>query len=80
MAGPFEFETHSGNITLNLSRGVSARFEIETFSGDIENDFGQEPERTSEYGPGMELSFETGGGKARVEASSFSGAVEIRKK
>ncbi len=78
--GPFEFETHSGNIILNLPRGVSARFEIETFSGDIENDFGQEPKRTSKYGPGMELSFETGSGKARVEASTFSGAVEIRKK
>lgn len=77
--GPFEFETHSGNIILNLSRGISARFEIETFSGDIENDFGQRPERTSQYGPGMELSFETGGGKARVKASTFSGAVEIRK-
>jgi DUF4097 and DUF4098 domain-containing protein YvlB len=78
--GPFEFEAHSGNIILNLSGGISARFEIETFSGDIENDFGQKAERTSEYGPGMELSFETGGGKARVDVSSFSGAVKIRKK
>ena len=77
--GPFEFASHSGTIVLTLSRGVSARFDVDTFSGDIENDFGAEAERTSKYGPGMELSFTAGDGESRVEVSSFSGSVEIRK-
>ena len=77
--GPFEFASHSGSIVLSLSRSVSARFEIDTFSGDIENDFGPDAERTSKYGPGKELSFTAGDGESRVEATTFSGKIEIRK-
>lgn len=76
--GPFEFSSHSGSIVLSLSRKTSARFEIDTFSGRIENDFGPKAERTSKYGPGMELSFTAGDGDSRVEISSFSGNIEIR--
>ena len=52
-------------------------FEVETFSGRIKNAFGPEAERTSEYAPGQELRFTTGGGDASVEVESFSGTVEI---
>jgi hypothetical protein len=78
--GPYEFSSHSGSVVLNLPRNISARFEIETFSGDIDNDFGPKAERTSQYAPGKELSFRTGDGETRIEASSFSGSVEIREK
>ena len=76
----FDFEAHSGDVTLHVSAGISAEFEISTFSGDIDNAFGQKPRRTSEYVPGRELSFTIGNGSARISISSFSGDVYVMKK
>jgi len=73
-------DLHSGNLTMIVPGSVSADFEIETFSGDIDNDFGQKAHKTSEYSPGKELEFSVGSGSARVRISTFSGDVEILKK
>jgi DUF4097 and DUF4098 domain-containing protein YvlB len=78
--GRYEFEAHSGDVTLTLPAKVSADFEVSTFSGDIDNDFGPRPRRSSEYGPGKELYFTTGDGKCRVSINTFSGDVRLRKK
>ena len=78
--GSFSFELHSGDLTLTVPGGVSGDFEIETFSGEIDNAFGQKSRKTSKYAPGRELEFTTGGGDARVRISTFSGDVVIRKK
>ena len=75
-----ELESHSGGIDLALPADISARFDVSTFSGRIENEFGPQAERSSKYGPGWELEFTTGDGKARVYIESFSANVEIRKK
>jgi len=75
-----EAKTVSGEVKLILPAHVGADFEVTTFSGDITNDFGQPARRTSDYGPGKELSFSVGGGGARVEAKSFSGSVYLRKR
>jgi DUF4097 and DUF4098 domain-containing protein YvlB len=75
-----EAKTVSGEVELSLPANVGADFEVKTFSGDITNEFGQPARRTSEYGPGKELSFSVGGGGARVEAKSFSGSVYLRKR
>jgi DUF4097 and DUF4098 domain-containing protein YvlB len=71
---------HSGDITLVLTGRVDARFDIETFSGNINDTFGHEAKRTSKYAPGRELSFVEGEGKARVEIEAFSGDVRVLKK
>lgn len=76
--GEFDFETVSGNITVFAPRGFSAEWDVETFSGAIANVFGPEAERTSQYAPGKELNFTTGGGGASVSIESLSGRVEIR--
>jgi len=76
--GSFSFDLHSGDLTLTVPGDVSADFEIETFSGEIDNDFGQKSRKTSKYAPGRELEFTTGGGAARVRISTFSGDVVIR--
>jgi DUF4097 and DUF4098 domain-containing protein YvlB len=78
--GSFSFELHSGDLTLTVPGDLSADFEIETFSGEIDNAFGQKSRKTSKYAPGRELEFTTGGGDARVRISTFSGDVVIRKK
>jgi DUF4097 and DUF4098 domain-containing protein YvlB len=70
-------DTHSGDIVLMLPAAVSAEFEINTFSGDIENDFGPSGKRSKQFGPGKELEFTTGGGDARVRIETFSGDVEL---
>jgi DUF4097 and DUF4098 domain-containing protein YvlB len=70
----------SGSVTLVVPGNVSANFEASTFSGNIDNDFGQKASRTSKYSPGKELEFTTGDGDADVELNSFSGDIRIRKK
>jgi DUF4097 and DUF4098 domain-containing protein YvlB len=77
--GRFEFESHSGDIRLVLPDDVDAEFEISTFSGDIENDFGERSARERRHGPGEELYFTVGKGRAEVSATTFSGSVEIVK-
>jgi DUF4097 and DUF4098 domain-containing protein YvlB len=69
----------SGAVELTLPANVAAEFDVTTFSGDISNDLGPAARRTSEHGPGRELSFSTGGA-ARVVVKNFSGSVHLRKR
>jgi len=71
-------ESHSGSVVLNLPADTSARFQVETFSGGINNGFGGgEAERTSRYAPGKRLDFTLGSGDAQVRVESFSGSVTL---
>lgn len=73
-------ECHSGNVTLVLPADTSATWEVETFSGNVTNEFGPSPKRTSEHGPGKWLKFTTGTGDARITVDSFSGNVRFKKR
>ncbi|MFH1844832.1 MAG: DUF4097 family beta strand repeat-containing protein [bacterium] len=75
--GSYRFESHSGDIRLYLPEKLDADFEVSTFSGDIDNDFGPRPSRVSKYTQGLELSFTQGSGDARVRVETFSGDVEL---
>jgi DUF4097 and DUF4098 domain-containing protein YvlB len=75
--GSYSFSSHSGDIMLRLPANVDAEFEVSTFSGDIDNDFGPEGKRTSKYAPGRELHFKAGAGSALVEIETFSGDVRL---
>jgi DUF4097 and DUF4098 domain-containing protein YvlB len=77
--GSYEFDNHSGDVTLLLSGNPDADFDISTFSGDIRNDYGQNAARSSEYTPGKQLQFTLGSGLARVKINTFSGDVMLRK-
>ncbi|MGH8495202.1 MAG: DUF4097 family beta strand repeat-containing protein [Gammaproteobacteria bacterium] len=72
-----DVETVSGQVTLAVEDGGNAEYVIETFSGDIDNCFGPEPERTSQFTPGSELRFSTGDGSAEVRVNTLSGGVEL---
>ena len=74
----YSFESVTGSITLRVPVGAAADYEIETFSGDIRNDFGPQARKTSEYLPAKSLSFSTGSGGARIQAESFSGVVRLQ--
>ena len=73
-------QSHSGDVTLQLPASVGARFEVSTFSGDIENSFGQAPQRTSRYTPGQELRFTSGDGNALITIKTFSGQVSLQRR
>ena len=72
-------DIHSGGVLLELPADTSARFEIETFSGSIENEFGPAAERSDRYSPGKWLKFTTGDGDAEINVESFSGTVRLKK-
>ncbi len=70
---------HSGIITLALPADTAASLRVETFSGELINDFGPEAERSGQYAPGKSLDFSTGSGGAEVKVESFSGKVHLKK-
>jgi len=75
--GKIAAESVNGDVDLDFDGDVSASFDIETFNGDIDNCFGPEPERTSRYAPGLELSFSQGDGDGRVVIETLNGGVSI---
>ena len=76
----FDFETHSGSVTLILPADISAEFDVSSFSGDIFNELGPQAHRTDRYTPGKELSFTLGKGHSDISVETFSGDVHIKKK
>ncbi|MGH8377990.1 MAG: DUF4097 family beta strand repeat-containing protein, partial [Gammaproteobacteria bacterium] len=76
-SGSYSFNSTSGNLSLSFPKAPDARFDIYSFSGDIDNNFGPKPQRTSEYGPGVELHFTSGKGDAQVTAHTLSGNITL---
>jgi DUF4097 and DUF4098 domain-containing protein YvlB len=75
-----EMQSHSGDVEIALPANVRARFQVSTFSGDIDNGLGSaEAQRTSRYTPGRELSFSTGEG-GLVTVKTFSGSVKLERR
>lgn len=72
-----EMGSVSGTVTLRIKPPVNADFDIESFSGDIDNCFGPKSRDTSKYTPGSELDFTQGSGGARVEIETLSGEIII---
>lgn len=75
--GTIEAETVSGDERIAASAASGFQYEVRTFSGDIEDCFGQKPERTSEYGPGRRLDGTRGAGDGHVRIKSLSGDVSL---
>ena len=75
--GKLQAETVNSDVDIKFVGGVSGRFDIDTFNGDIDNCFGPKAERTSKYTPGWELSFQEGDGNARVTISTLNGDVTL---
>ena len=78
--GRMDAETINGEVDVEFQDDLSARFDIETFNGDIRNCFGPEPTRTSEFTPGYELRFVEGDGDARVTISTLNGDIRLCRK
>ena len=77
--GRMEMETINGEVDIEFSGEVSAKFDISTFNGRIRNCFGPKPERTSKYTPGRDLRFTQGEGDARIRIKTLNGGITLRK-
>ena len=78
--GRIDVESVNGAVTLALPPSIAADFHVSTFSGSIDNAFGPNGERTSDFVPGTELTFSTGGGGGRIGVQTFSGLVRLVKR
>jgi DUF4097 and DUF4098 domain-containing protein YvlB len=75
--GRYEFQTHSGDVVLELANAASFELEARTFSGDIR----PEPSLAANLAAGRRsLRGRVGNGDAVVVATTFSGDVVIRRR
>jgi DUF4097 and DUF4098 domain-containing protein YvlB len=75
--GNYDFESHSGTLSLSIPRGSGARVSVETFSGDVNTNFAavmQPGDKMRERG---RFEFTIGDGRARISAATFSGPIII---
>jgi len=77
--GELSMENVNGSIELNVPANISATFDVETMMGEIDNEFGQKPQRESRWIPSQELSFTNGSGAAEIMIETLQGSVHIRK-
>ncbi|HET7593049.1 MAG TPA: DUF4097 family beta strand repeat-containing protein [Rhodanobacteraceae bacterium] len=75
--GDYEFHSVSGNVVLSLPKVPAGSFDVSSFSGDIDTDFGPQPKRSSEFGPGKEWHYQSGSGQADIRIRTLSGDVRI---
>ncbi len=71
------FSSHSGEIHLTLPENISAEFDLTTFNGDIDTDFGKRRRSKKKFFGSMDISFQTGSGDVSIEAETFSGDIVL---
>jgi len=78
--GRYELSTHSGDVRLHIPRDASAQITVSTWNGGVNSQF-PITLKPGEHGIGVtttkRLSFEVGGGAARITAETFSGDITI---
>jgi len=75
--GRYQFEAHSGDVTIRVAGNLNAAISVGTFSGDFESDFPIELAPGSRLG--REWDFRLGNGSARLRLRSFSGTIGLRR-
>jgi DUF4097 and DUF4098 domain-containing protein YvlB len=76
--GSFEVETFSGHVEMILPHDVAARFHLDTFNGQIENEIGPRPRRDGRFNPYQEVRFTTGLIDYEVAVTTYSGNIKLR--
>ncbi|HVS76011.1 MAG TPA: DUF4097 family beta strand repeat-containing protein [Steroidobacteraceae bacterium] len=74
--GTIETETVSGHQTIKAAAAAGYSYDARSFSGKIEDCFGQQSDR-SRYGPGNRLEGTRGAGDGRVRIQSLSGGISL---
>lgn len=73
-------ENFNGDIELLIPDTASAVFDIATYSGAIETDFGYQGQQVEAYNPEQHAEFTLGNGGASVHIETFAGSVAIRRR
>jgi DUF4097 and DUF4098 domain-containing protein YvlB len=76
--GNYDINNVSGDVRVSVGGAPDARFDLSSFSGDIDNSFGPKATRVSKYSPGMELHFSNGSGSATLSARTLSGDIRLQ--
>ncbi len=76
LASGAELEANSVSGRLEFTLKGSGDYDIQSFSGPIDNCFGPKAERSG-YGPGLHLTFRQGDGSARVRLRTQSGSIQL---
>lgn len=82
-AGEYSFNAFSGSIEVAIPANTGATLSVSTFSGTIDSpDFPLTltPGTRSRESRGQSMSFDLGGGGARISLESFSGEITIRQR
>jgi len=74
-----DFRNFNGDIELLLPGETSATFDISSYSGSIQTEFGYEGRAVEAYSPEQEAEFTLGAGGAEVSIETFSGVVRVRR-
>lgn len=75
--GRYNFETHSGGLTLTLPGDVSAHLDISTFSGRFQSQIPATRPADSDHSDSTAFTARLGRGEARVTIDSFSGNIRV---
>lgn len=78
-AGTYEFNSHSGDVRLDIPSATSATLDLQTFSGSITSRFpiALQPGESSQRGRRQQ--FTIGGGGARITIETFSGDITLER-
>ena len=76
LANGAELEANSVSGSLEFTLKGSGDYDIQSFSGPIDNCFGPKAERSG-YGPALRLTFRQGDGTARVRLRTQSGPIQL---
>ena len=77
-SGRYEFKSHSGDVNIAVSGDTGFEIDAKSFSGEIESDFPLEVHSVG--GERRKLNGVYGDGSAYIEATTFSGDVNIEKR
>jgi DUF4097 and DUF4098 domain-containing protein YvlB len=76
LASGAELEAGTVSGSLRFTLKGPADYDIQSFSGSIDNCFGPKAQR-SDYGPGLHLTFREGEGNTRVRLRTQSGSIQL---
>lgn len=76
--GRYRFDSHSGDLTLEVPDPLNASLSISTFDGDFQSDW--PITLTGTGGMKKRFSFTLGNGSARIDLQSFDGDMRLRKR
>jgi hypothetical protein len=78
-SGSFDFDSHSGTVTIAIPERTNASLSIVTIAGTVTNNVSDKRPTPGRFGRGAELVTDLSGGGAKVSVRTFKGAVVLRR-